>query len=257
MSIYFKMIFYSMVFSFFSCAPQSSQTISIGAKNFNEGYLLSEILAQLFESNGIKVERHYNLGGTLVCFAALNNAEIDIYPEYTGTISEQILHANLILSFSELRDEMNKQFGLEISEPFGFSNTYALAVKKKTAQKYGLIKTSDLRDEPDLRFAFSYEFLKRQDGWQNLAEAYQLPQSPVGIEHGLSYQAIEEEKIDLIDIYSTDGEIPRYDLQILEDDLAFFPKYMAVALYRSDLSPAVKNLIGKLENVIDKKKCRT
>lgn len=234
--------------------PQTSKPISIGAKNFNEGYLLSEILAQLFESNGIQVKRHFNLGGTLVCFEALKNGEIDIYPEYTGTISEQILKSDSSFSLSDLRLKMNERFNLEISESFGFNNTYALAVKKKTARKYRLSKISDLRNNPELHFAFSYEFLKRQDGWQYLAEAYQLPQSPVGIEHGLSYKAIEEEKIDLIDIYSTDGEILRYNLKILEDDLDFFPKYMAIALYSSHLSQDAKKLIGKLANVINKEK---
>jgi osmoprotectant transport system permease protein len=120
--------------------------------------------------------------------------------------------------------------------------------------KYGLDQISDLRDKPSLRFAFSYEFLKRKDGWQNLAAIYQLPQSPVGIEHGLSYQAIENQKVDLIDIYSTDGEIPRYDLKILDDDLSFFPKYMAVALYSSVLPEEAKKLIRKLHNTIDEEK---
>jgi osmoprotectant transport system permease protein len=149
---------------------------------------------------------------------------------------------------------MKVQFGLEISEPYGFNNTYALAVTRKTARKYGLYKISDLRDKPLLRFAFSYEFLKREDGWENLAAVYQLPQTPVGIEHGLSYQAIEEEKVDLIDIYSTDGEIPRYDLTVLRDDQKFFPIYMAVAIYSSNLPYAAKRLISKLNNMIDEEK---
>jgi osmoprotectant transport system permease protein len=105
-----------------------------------------------------------------------------------------------------------------------------------------------------LRFAFSYEFLERKDGWQNLSSVYQLPQTPVGIEHGLSYQAIDQDKIDLIDIYSTDGEVTRYNLIILEDDLNFFPQYLAVALYRANLPQKVKNLIGGLENTIDEEK---
>jgi len=232
-------------------SPLLSQTISIGAKNFNEGQLLSEILAQLFESNGFKIERKYNLGGTLICFEALRNGEIDIYPEYTGTISEQILQSDLTFTLDDLRKRMGEQYGMEISKPYGFNNTYALAVTRSTAEKYDLQRISDLRIHPNLRLAFSYEFIERRDGWQNLATIYQLPQTPVGIEHGLSYQAIEKEKIDLIDIYSTDGEITRYDLKILDDDLEFFPVYMAVALYNSDLSQNSKGLISKLENSID------
>jgi osmoprotectant transport system permease protein len=243
-----------LIVGLYSSDSLMSQTITIGAKNFNEGYLLSEILAQLFETNGFQVERKYNLGGTLICFEALKNREIDIYPEYTGTISEQILQSDVNLDLYELRSQIGDQYNLEISNPYGFNNTYALAVTGKTAKKYGLKTISDLRRFPDLRFAFSYEFIERKDGWQNLASAYQLPQIPVGIEHGLSYQAIAEEKIDLIDIYSTDGEVTLYDLKILKDNLGFFPVYMAVALYKSDLPQEVKNLIAKLENTIDEEK---
>ncbi len=255
MSAFFKITLYILILIYlFSFTPLYSQTISVGAKNFNEGYLLSEILAQLFEEHGFQIDRIYNLGGTLICFEALKNREIDIYPEYTGTISEQILRSDTNFSLSELRIHMGKRYGLEISEPYGFNNTYALAVTRNTAKKYGLQKISDLYNMPLLRFAFSYEFLKRKDGWQNLSAAYRLPQSPVGIEHGLSYQAIEQQNVDLIDIYSTDGEVPRYDLKILDDDRDFFPKYMAVALYSSDLPGEAKSLVGKLYNTINEEK---
>jgi osmoprotectant transport system permease protein len=243
-----------IVIGLFFSSSLISQTITIGAKNFNEGYLLSEIFAQLFESNGFQVERKYNLGGTLICFEALKNREIDLYPEYTGTISEQILQSEINLDLRELRKRMIDQYNLKLSNPLGFNNTYALAITNKTAKKYDLFSISDLRIHPDLRFAFSYEFIERKDGWQNLANVDQLPQIPVGIEHGLSYQAIAEEKIDLIDIYSTDGEVTRYDLKILSDDLGFFPVYLAIALYRSDIPQEAENLIAKLDNLIDEAK---
>ena len=243
-----------IIFCFFMSFSAYSESITVGAKNFNEGYLLSEILAQLFEANGFEVERKYNLGGTLVCFSALENREIDIYPEYTGTISEQILHSDKSFTLGELRTEMSKRYSLEISESYGFNNTYALAVSKNLANQFKLEQISDLSQHPDLKLAFSYEFIERKDGWQNLASAYQLPHTPVGIEHGLSYQAIAQGKIDLIDIYSTDGEVTRYDLIILEDDLKFFPTYLAVALYKSDLPVLAKDLIAKLHNTIDEQK---
>jgi len=249
-----KTISLFILINFFISTPSLSQTITIGAKNFNEGHLLSEILAQLFELNGFQVERKYNLGGTLICFEALKNGEIDIYPEYTGTISEQLLQSDLNFTLEELRKHMGDQYGLKISQPYGFNNTYALAVARNTAEKYGLQHISDLRIHPELRFAFSYEFIERKDGWQNLATAYDLPQSPVSIEHGFSYQAIEKQKVDLIDIYSTDGEVSRYDLKILEDDRAFFPTYLAVALYRSTLPNEAIRLVGKINNVIDEEK---
>jgi osmoprotectant transport system permease protein len=179
--------------------------------------------------------------------SALENGEIDIYPEYSGTISEQILKSDQNLSIGELRDSVGHRFNLNISRPYGFNNTYALAVRQQTSRTLNLQTISDLRKHPDLNFAFSYEFLKRSDGWENLAAVYGLIQRPVGIEHGLSYQAISEGKIDCIDIYSTDGEIPRYDLVILEDDQRFFPNYFAVSFFRNQLDPEIIKLISVLD----------
>jgi osmoprotectant transport system permease protein len=143
---------------------------------------------------------------------------------------------------------------MHISAPFGFNNTYALATLNKTGRDKSLVKISDLRNHPELRFAFSYEFLKREDGWKNLSLKYQLPQNPVGIEHGLSYQALHGEKVDLIDIYTTDGEIKRYDLQLLKDDKDFFPQYQAVAIYGSDFLPAAQLLTEQLANSLSEVK---
>ena len=203
----------------------------------------------MFETHGFQVERNYNLGGTLICFEALKNREIDIYPEYTGTISEQILQSDAHLTLSELREQMERQFELEISEPYGFNNTYALAVKEQTSDKYDLENISDLQSHEFLKFAFSYEFLKRKDGWHNLADTYKLPQSPIGIEHGLAYQAIDEGKIDLLDIYSTDGEINRYNLKILRDDKKFFPVYNPAPVVRKetlDKYPEIASILQPL-----------
>ena len=231
-----------------------AQSIRVGAKHFNEGYLLGEILAQLFEENGYQVQRKYNLGGTLICFQALINNEIDIYPEYSGTISQQILKLNKKLDFNELQKEIEHRYNLIISEPYGFNNTYALAVRENLAEKLDLNQISDLVHHPRLKFAFSYEFLKRNDGWENLKSTYNLPQVPVGIEHGLAYQAIDEGTVDVIDVYSTDGEIPRYNLRILTDDLNFFPDYFAVSLFRPELDLQTQEIINELKGKINAKK---
>jgi len=235
------------------CTFCSDQVIRIGAKHFNEGYLLAEVMSQLLEENGYDVERKFNLGGTLICYSALENNEIDIYPEYTGTITEQIIHSQKKLSWKILRDTLNINYNLDISKPYGFNNTYALAARNRMAIEYDLEKISDLSGFPELRFAFSYEFLKRNDGWDNLAKHYSLTQSATGIEHGLAYQAINDESVDIIDVYSTDGEIPRYNLKILEDDLKFFPKYQAVSFFRLDLPLEVKNVLRLIDGKIDEK----
>jgi osmoprotectant transport system permease protein len=233
-----------------SCSV-SSQSIRVGAKHFNESYILAEVIAQLLESNGFKVERNYNLGGTLVCFESLKNNQIDVYPEYTGTISEAILKLTDKPGIFDLNEKLKKEYGLEISGSFGFNNTYAFAVKKKTAEKYNLVNISDLKAHPEIKAAMSYEFIKRKDGWENLAEMYNINIKPVGIDHGLAYQSLDEGKIELTDVYSTDGEISKYDLFILNDDKRFFPQYMGVPFMRQAIDPIAKELIRLLGNTIN------
>jgi len=209
------------------------------------------MISQLLESEGYNVERKFNLGGTLVCFESLINRQVDIYPEYTGTISEAILKLDNKVDNKHLNDSLKYLYNLEIAETFGFNNTYAFAVKKNAAEKYSLKKISDLKGLDNLNIAFSYEFLKRKDGWESIASVYGLTQKPVGIEHGLAYQALDDGKIDITDVYSTDGEIPRYNLVILEDDKNFFPKYYGVPFYRRDLDSNVKKIIGKLSYTLN------
>jgi glycine betaine/choline ABC-type transport system substrate-binding protein/ABC-type proline/glycine betaine transport system permease subunit len=229
----------------------NSQTLQVGAKHFNEGYILSEIISQLLEDEGYSVSRNFSLGGTLICFDALKNDAIDIYPEYTGTINDEILKLDRRYNQQELNETLQQKFNLEISEPYGFNNTYALTVKKFAAEKYGLARISDLQSHPDIKMALSYEFLKRKDGWENLARTYNLKNTPVGIEHGLAYQALDDMKIDLTDAYSTDGEIVKYDLVTLEDDKNFFPKYFAVSFYHSGLDKKAKDKLNKLTSQIN------
>ncbi|MEX2335793.1 MAG: glycine betaine ABC transporter substrate-binding protein [Fulvivirga sp.] len=242
----FLVILFLLSFSFKGIMAQSKGTISVGAKHFNEGYILGEMIGILLEDAGYKVERRFNLGGTAVIFEALKNNEIDVYPEYTGTISSEILQLQTDLTLDQQRDLIKRRFGLEISKPIGFNNTYALVIKPESAKKLNISKISDLKNHPDLQVGLSYEFLKRQDGWENLAIYYNLPQDPVGLEHGLAYQAMLENNIDITDAYSTDGEINRYDLLILEDDKSFFPDYQAVSFYTASLPQEAKAILDVL-----------
>lgn len=230
----------------------SAQTIRVGAKHFNEGYILSEIISQLLESEGYKVDRNYNLGGTLVCFEALRNNEIDVYPEYSGTLMSEVLRQNS-LSFPEVNAALKKEYQMEISEAYGFNNTYALVLKADVAREKNIKNLTELKTHPELKLGLSYEFLKRQDGWDNLAGIYSLPQEPVGLEHGLAYQALDEGRIDVTDAYSTDGEITKYKLSVLIDDRRFFPLYEATSLIRQDLPEKVKQILFRLNGRIDEK----
>lgn len=226
-----------------------SQSVKVGAKHFNEGYILGEIISQLFESKGYAVERRFNLGGTLICYEALINKELDVYPEYTGTISEAILKLKDKPDITALKSKLNEK-GLDISASYGFNNTYAFAIKNSLSEKLNLEKISDLKLHPSLKIGLSYEFLNREDGWINLSKVYGLPQIPSGLEHGLAYKALDDGQIQLTDVYSTDGEIPRYDLKILADDKNFFPDYYAVSFYGVNLNHDLKNILKSLDNTI-------
>jgi len=138
-----------------------------------------------------------------------------------------------------------------ILESLGFNNTYALALSRDVADQHNLKTISDLRKVPELKMAFSHEFLKRKDGWPGLAKTYGLKGRPAGIEHALAYQALAEGKIDLTDVYSTDGELKKYDLLVLRDNLTFFPRYLAVPLMRSSLSRKVGPILNKLAGTLN------
>jgi osmoprotectant transport system permease protein len=232
---FFVILNISMCFS-------QEKVIRVGAKHFNEGYILSEMIAILLEDGGFKVDRKFNLGGTAVTFEALRNSAIDVYPEYTGTISTEILkQSNASLSVDVISKLLQSKFGLSISGPYGFNNTYALVLSAAKAKSIGIKAISELRKYGNLKLGLSHEFLKREDGWENLKDRYELPHQPIGLEHGLAYQAINESKIDITDAYSTDAEILRYNLVTLQDDLNFFPEYKAVSFSRSELPEEAKN----------------
>ena len=239
------------------CSGLSAQPvqIAVGSKNFTEGYVLAEIMAQLLESRGIPVERRFGFGGTLVAFEALRAGEIDVYAEYTGTIGQVILGTDAPLDNVELSAAL-EQLELEALPALGFNNTYALAVTSPTAQRYNLRTISDLQALSDLRFGLSHEFRDRADGWPGLKDIYGLPQDSSGIEHGLAYQALLEDEIDVTDAYSTDGDLQRYQLVVLEDDRGYFPSYHALPLARQDLDPEAKAILGELADRLDDESMR-
>jgi osmoprotectant transport system permease protein len=226
------------------------EAVVIGSKKFNESYILAEIMAQLLENEGVVVQRRFGLGGTLVCFGALTSDKIDVYPEYTGTLEQAVLKSSQRRSYAQLTSELRHRHGLGLLGSFGFSNSYAIALKSSRALQLDLEKISDLASVPELRYAFSHEFLNRHDGWPGLAGTYALEATPRGIEHGLAYQAIDEDKIDVTDVYSTDGDIEKYGLLLLEDDLDYFPSYLAAPLVRLELPGSIREHLGRLAGTI-------
>lgn len=232
-----------------------AETIVVGSKSFAENYILAEAAARLLEHHGYVVERRQGLNGTKIAFEGLSNRAIDVYPEYTGTISEVILQRPELRSIGAIREALAEQ-GLDLLDPLGFDNSYGLAVTRKMSAGLGLLRISDLRAHPQLRIALPHEFISRGDGWGGLKAAYGLPQVPHGIEHSLAYQAIDSAQVDVIAVYTTDGEIIRSGLVVLEDDLAYFPMYRAAFLTHEGLPPDARNILNDLSGRIDNDRMR-
>jgi osmoprotectant transport system permease protein len=200
----------------------------VGSKRFTESYILGEILAQA--SGGA---HRPGLGNTAILVEALRSGGIDAYPEYTGTIAREVLKIEERLDLAALNERL-RPLGLAAGYPLGFADSYAIGMARARAEQLSIKKISDLAGHGALRMGLSHEFLGRQDGWPGLKAAYGLPQSPRGLDHGLAYEALAAREIDVIDLYTTDAKIARYDIAILADDRAFFPPYDAVLLYRAD-----------------------
>ncbi|MBL8518287.1 MAG: ABC transporter permease subunit [Betaproteobacteria bacterium] len=211
-------------------------TLTVGSKRFTESFILGEIIRQTAAASGDVTARHrQGLGNTSILFNALTAGQIDVYVEYTGTISKEILKLDRVPALSELNKHL-APLGLRASAPLGFNNTYAIAVRGDLARSLGLKKISDLRGRSSLRPGFGHEFLGRADGWPGLSEAYGLRFDAIrGLDHGLAFAALANGEIDLFDVYSTDAQIGQLDMVVLTDDLAFFPRYDAVLLHRLSL----------------------
>jgi osmoprotectant transport system permease protein len=236
-------------------APQSTDqaAIHVGSKKFTESVILGEMVRLLITNSGYGTRHLRELGGTRLVFETLKQGEIDVYPEYTGTLVEEIFARRSINSQAELRAALG-ELDIEMSAPLGFNNTYALGMLKSRADALSIRTMSDLARHPELRYGFGNEFLERSDGWDGLRFAYQLtPTDVTGMDHDVAYQQLELGLIDVMDVYTTDARIDALELQVLEDDREYFPRYDAVLLYRKDLQQefgtaveAVQQMAGKI-----------
>ncbi len=240
--------------------PRRSVQLRIGSKKFTESVILGETLQLLVREAGIETAHYREFGGTRIVFDALVAGEIDVYPEYTGTVAEEIFADQQVPDEKAMRALLARQ-GIGMSESLGFSNTYALALNRKRAAELGILRISDLKRLPELRIALTHEFLDRGDGWPALKRHYDLPQRDVlGVDHDVAYRQLAAGEIDVIDVYSTDALIRRDDLVLLEDDLSFFPRYDAVWLYRLDSAeryPELLSAIHLLDGAISEADMRT
>jgi osmoprotectant transport system permease protein len=231
-------------------APQG--VIRVGSKSFTENYILAEAAAQVIEQVGeARVERQVGLGGTGVMYRAIESGAIDLYPEYTGTLGLVILKDPSLRTPEQIRARLEAR-GLTISQPLGFNNTYALAVRAETADRLGLETLSDLARHPGLTAAFSSGFLERADGWLGLQRHYGLWLANVRVmEHALTYRALVNGDVDIIDIFSTDGQLERLRLRILQDDRRFFPDYAAVLLVRREAAEQFPRTWARLRETFE------
>ena len=222
----------------------------VGSKRFTESYILGEIVTQTLNASGRSALHRSGLGNTGILEQALATGSVDLYPEYTGTIVRELLKREGNPSLAALNRWLEPR-GLKAAVPFGFNDTYALAMTSARARELGIVKISDLfrPEAKGLKLGLSHEFLERGDGWPALVEAYGgAAGTPIGLDHGLAYDAVTAGRVDVIDVYSTDAKLGRLGLTVLADDHAFFPKYDAVVLMRAAVDPApLARLAGSLD----------
>jgi osmoprotectant transport system permease protein len=234
--------------------------IIVASKPFGESYLLAEMAAQLLEANGYRVDRRLGLGATEIAFAALREGQIDLYPEYTGTGLLAILKQKPVAdpgrAYRIVREEFRRRYGMRWLPPLGFENTYAIAVRPETAREHGLRTLSDLaRAAPRLTAGFTPDFIGREDGLPGLRKVYGInPREVRSLLQAVKFQALASGSVDLVDGYSTDGLLSRYDLVVLEDDRRFFPPYEAAFLVGPSLlrdAPEAADLLSRLSGTLD------
>lgn len=242
-------------------------TITIAGKLGSEPEILINMYKELIEDedSSVNVEVKANFGKTSFLFSALENDQIDIYPEFTGTVLESLVKtsgdtAKLSASgtYKEAKKLLSQQFKMDFLKPMDYQNTYAVAVKKEFAEQYQLKNISDLAKIQDqIKAGFTLEFIDRDDGYKGIQKTYGITLGSVqSMEPALRYQAINNGDVNLIDAYSTDSELEEYGLVTLKDDLNLFPPYQGAPLMKTsfaDEHPKVVKALNRLAGKITEK----
>ena len=249
--------------AYFSLNSKKNKTINIATKPMTEGYILGQMLTELIEQDtDLKVNITNGVGGgTSNIHPAIVKGEFDLYPEYTGTSWEAVLKKEDSYDeskFDELQKEYKEKYNLEYVNLYGFNNTYGLAVNKDIAEKYNLKTYSDLaKVSNNLIFGAEYDFFEREDGYKELQKVYNMNfKKQIDMDIGLKYQAMKDKKIDVMVIFTTDGQLAISDVVVLEDDKKMYPSYRAGTVVRSEILseyPELKPVLEKLNNILDDK----
>ena len=249
--------------AYFSLNSKKDKTINIATKPMTEGYILGQMLTELIEQDtDLKVNMTTGVGGgTSNIHPAMLKEEFDLYPEYTGTSWEAVLKKEGSYDeskFDELQKEYKEKYNLEYVNLYGFNNTYGLAVNKDIAEKYNLKTYSDLaKVSNNLIFGAEYDFFEREDGYKELQKVYNMDfKKKIDMDIGLKYQAMKDKKIDVMVIFTTDGQLAISDVVVLEDDKKMYPSYRAGTVVRSEILseyPELKPVLEKLNNILDDK----
>ena len=249
--------------AYFSLNSKKDKAINIATKPMTEGYILGQMLTELIEQDtDLKVNMTNGVGGgTSNIHPAMLKGEFDLYPEYTGTSWEAVLKKEGSYDeskFDELQKEYKEKYNLEYVNLYGFNNTYGLAVNKDIAEKYNLKTYSDLaKVSNNLIFGAEYDFFEREDGYKELQKVYNVDfKKKIDMDIGLKYQAMKDKKIDVMVIFTTDGQLAISDVVVLEDDKKMYPSYRAGTVVRSEILskyPELKAVLEKLNNILDDK----
>lgn len=248
---------------YFSLNSKKDKTINIATKPMTEGYILGQMLTELIEQDtDLKVNITNGVGGgTSNIHPAMLKGEFDLYPEYTGTSWEAVLKKEGSYDeskFDELQKEYKEKYNLEYVNLYGFNNTYGLAVNRDIAEKYNLKTYSDLAAvSNNLIFGAEYDFFEREDGYKELQKVYNVDfKKKIDMDIGLKYQAMKDKKIDVMVIFTTDGQLAISNVVVLEDDKKMYPSYRAGTVVRSEILskyPELKPVLEKLNNILDDK----
>lgn len=237
------------------CKPQNDDTIHMATKPMTEQYIMGYMMKALIEHDtGLTVELTEGVGGGVANIQpALEKGEFDFYPEYTGTGWNAVLKEESLYDesmFSQLQSGYDA-LGLTWTGMIGFNNTYGLIVAREIAEEYNLRTYSDLAAVADqLTFGAEYDFFEREDGYDALCETYGLRfADTMDLDIGLKYDAINQRKIDVMNIFTTDGQLSVSDVTVLEDDLGLYPSYVCGFVVRQDTLQAHPELQAVFDKV--------